>query len=535
MAQRKKRRKRKQKGILGRSLKLALGTVVISGFSVYLFFCFYFHSHFFYQTKMEDIDVSGMTPKEAAEALKSEVRDYLLTIYDRDGNRYQILGMDFEYEYQPSGEEEKLVEAQNYLLWPGKIAKQKILDIDTSITYNSDLLKKAVNELECFDSAHMTEPVNAYIDQTENGYELVPEQYGSYLLADKVYTYVKASVEAGESELTLADEVYKQPEVTAEDEVLSRCMSEIQSYFGAEITYKMGDSTEIVDKSVISRWITVSEDYQVTFDESRVTDYVQSLASKYNTYGDVREFKTSKGDTISIGGGDYGWVIDKEEEAAQLLSEIKNGTVVTREPVYQQTAAKPGLDDIGDTYLEIDYTNQHLWYYEEGSLKLDTDIVSGNISRGNGSPDGVFKIVYKKSPAVLRGEDYESDVDYFMPFAYNVGVHDASWRGQFGGQIYKSSGSHGCINVSEEAATKLYGMIEVNTPVVAYYREEVRLTAENTRISNAFSYYDEEKEKKKEEELQQQQQRTQDNPVAGENQMVEEDGNVVTNPQSQQQ
>lgn len=530
MAQKRKKRRRK-KSVLQKSLHLALGTVVFIFLAVYIFFCFYFRSHFFYQTRMEDMDVSGMTAEEAAENLKSEVRDYLLTIYDRDGNKYQILGMDFEYEYQPSGEEEKLVSDQQFLLWPGKITKQKKLDIDKSITYDAELLKKEVNALDCFDTEHMKEPVNAHIEQTENGYELIPEEQGSYLLADKVYTHVRAAVEAGETELTLPDEVYKAPEVTAEDEVLSQCMTEIESYFGASITYDMGTETEVVDRSVISDWIKVSEDYQVTFDENAAANFVQRLASKYNTYGDVRQFKTSKGDTISIGGGDYGWVVDKEKELAQLLEEVKNGEIVTREPVYQQRAAKPGLDDIGDTYLEIDYTNQHLYYYEEGSLKMDTDIVSGNISRGNGSPDGVFKIVYKKSPAVLKGEDYESNVTYFMPFAYNVGVHDASWRnGRFGGQIYKTSGSHGCINVPEEAATKLYEMIEVDTPVIAYYREEVRLTAENTKISNAFSYYDEEKEKKKEE--QQSAPRTQDNAVAGENQIIEEDGNIVNVPEN---
>lgn len=530
MAQKRKKRRRR-KSVLQKSLHLALGTVVFIFLAVYIFFCFYFRSHFFYQTRMEDMDVSGMTAEEAAENLKSEVRDYLLTIYDRDGNKYQILGMDFEYEYQPSGEEEKLVSDQQFLLWPGKITKQKKLDIDKSITYDAELLKKEVNALDCFDTEHMKEPVNAHIEQTENGYELIPEEQGSYLLADKVYTHVRAAVEAGETELTLPDEVYKAPEVTAEDEVLGQCMTEIESYFGASITYDMGTETEVVDRSVISDWIKVSEDYQVTFDENAAANFVQRLASKYNTYGDVRQFKTSKGDTISIGGGDYGWVVDKEKELAQLLEEVKNGEIVTREPVYQQRAAKPGLDDIGDTYLEIDYTNQHLYYYEEGSLKMDTDIVSGNISRGNGSPDGVFKIVYKKSPAVLKGEDYESNVTYFMPFAYNVGVHDASWRnGRFGGQIYKTSGSHGCINVPEEAATKLYEMIEVDTPVIAYYREEVRLTAENTKISNAFSYYDEEKEKKKEE--QQSAPRTQDNAVAGENQIIEEDGNIVNVPEN---
>lgn len=144
--------------------------------------------------------------------------------------------------------------------------------------------------------------------------------------------------------------------------------------------------------------------------------------------------------------------------------------------------------------MEIDYTKQHMWYYENGKLVVESDVVTGNISRNNGSPDGVFKIVYKDSPAVLKGEDYESDVTYFMPFAYNVGIHDASWRnGKFGGEIYKTSGSHGCINAPLEVAQKIFEKIKVGTPVIAFYREPVELSAENAKISNAYSYVDPEK------------------------------------------
>ena len=219
-------------------------------------------------------------------------------------------------------------------------------------------------------------------------------------------------------------------------------------------------------------------------------------------------------------------MIDKEKEREQLLEEVKNGEIKTREPVYSQTAVSRSKNDIGSTYIEVDYTNQHMWYFEEGTLKLDSDFVSGNISRGNGSPDGVFKVVYKKSPAVLKGEDYESDVTYFIPFAYNVGFHDASWRhGRFGGTIYKNSGSHGCINMPEEKAAKLYELVKVDTPVVAYYREPVKLTAENTKISNAYSYYDEEKEKAKEEAAKK---AAQDMPKTQEGQRIAEDGSIET-------
>mgnify|MGYP002225545905 CR=1 FL=1 len=187
-------------------------------------------------------------------------------------------------------------------------------------------------------------------------------------------------------------------------------------------------------------------------------------------------------------GGDYGWVIDKKGEAAQIVEDIKNGESVTREPKYEQRAFVEGADDIGNTYIEIDYTNQHLWYYKDGSLVVDSDLVSGNLNNGNGSPDGVFKVISRQSPATLKGEDYESDVTYFMPFAYNVGLHDASWRSSFGGSIYKNGGSHGCINLPYDAADTIYKNVELGTPVVAYYREDVKLTSNNAKVSNAYSY-----------------------------------------------
>ena len=524
-------RRKKRSGVLRRSLLLALGIVLFLIIGLYVYFGIYFRSHFFYQTSIEDVKVGGMTAEEAVEELRLEVKDYLLVMYDRDGNKYQIPGVEFHYDYQPLGEEEKLIDEQSSFLWPVRIAKDKKLEMNRSITYDEALLKEKVMALGCLNEEQMQKPENAFIQMTDAGYELVEEKQGNYLIADKLYARIKAAVDMGESEFTFTDDLYEKPEVTADDAVLTECMAKIQAFFGAEITYDMGEDKEVVDSGVISSWITVDENYNVTFNEDKVASFVQSLASKYNTYGDEREILTAKGDTVTIGGGDYGWVIDKEEERAQLIEEVKNGEVKTREPVYSQTAVSRNQNDIGNTYVEVDYTNQHLWYFENGTVKIESDFVSGNISKGNGSPDGVFKIVYKKSPAVLKGEDYESDVTYFMPFAYNVGFHDASWRhGKFGGTIYKNSGSHGCINLPEEIAAKLYQDVAVDTPVIAYYREPVKLTAENTKISNAYSYYDEEKEKKKEDAAKQSANRPADQPVPNEGERVAEDGSTEPAP-----
>ena len=134
-------RRKKRARVLRRSLLLALGIVLLFIVGLYVYFGFYFRSHFFYRTSIEDIDVGGMTAEEAVQELRLEVKDYLLVMQDRNGNKHQILGRDFDYDYQPMGEEEKLIEDQSSFLWPLHIAKDKKLDIDKSITYDEDLLR----------------------------------------------------------------------------------------------------------------------------------------------------------------------------------------------------------------------------------------------------------------------------------------------------------------------------------------------------------------------------------------------------------
>ena len=49
---------------------------------------------------------------------------------------------------------------------------------------------------------------------------------------------------------------------------------------------------------------------------------------------------------------------------------------------------------------------------------------------------------------------------YWMPFNGGIGLHDASWRSKFGGEIYKNSGSHGCVNLPRSVAETIYNNID---------------------------------------------------------------------------
>lgn len=455
---------------------------------LYLLISLYFRNHFYFRTEVNGLKVGGRTAAEAEEKIAQDVGDYLLTIYDRDGDKYHVMGRDIDNSYVPDGSLEKALKQQSMFAWIPSLFRENKIDVDTPMTYDTGKLDTVVAALPCFREENITLPVNAALERKEHAYEVVPEERGNQMILKNVQKVVEAAVTAGEGSVTLTDEAYTEPELYRDSPKILNTLEKLEAYANAEITYKISDYDEKLDSEKIFDMLELGEDFTISLAEQKVTDFVQTLATKYNTYGDVRKFQTSLGDTVEIGGGDYGWVIDKEKEAEQLKADVMSGQAVAREPMYSQRAKVEGFEDIGNTYVEIDYTKQHMWYYEDGQLVLESDIVSGNIARKNGSPDGLFKIVYKQSPAVLKGENYQSNVKYFMPFAYNVGFHDASWRTQFGGEHYKTDGSHGCINMPGEKAEILYEKLKVDTPVIAYYREPVELTAENCKISNAYSY-----------------------------------------------
>ncbi|MCI8991889.1 MAG: L,D-transpeptidase family protein [Eubacterium sp.] len=486
--QRKRRKKRRN-----RALPLFLALIIIAVVAaLYIAVAVYFKNHFFPNTTINGYPVSKLTAQEADDELHAAVKDYLLTVFDRNGEKYHLEGSAFNYSCKLISSASQCLERQNAFLWPTQLKSDKAFDIDTQASYDEEKLTEQIKSLALFSEENAVAPENACLVPSENGYEIQPESAGNMPDTEHMINTISAAVADGQKNVTLTDEDYLSPEITAEDPSLTASLSQMEKYLATTITYEVGQDDEILNCDIIKDWIALDEQNNITVDEQKVTNYVQSLASKYNTYADKRQFHTSSGDVITIGGGDYGWVVDKDEEKAAILEEIKTGETISRRLHYQQEAKQEGTDDIGNTYIEIDYTKQHIWYYKDGTLQLESDIVSGNISRNNGSPDGVFKIVFKKSPATLVGEDYSSDVTFFLPYAYNVGIHDASWRSpsEFGGDTYKTSGSHGCINVPYEFVEQLYGMVEVGTPVIAYYREPVTLTAENAKISNAYSYVD---------------------------------------------
>lgn len=449
---------------------------------VYFGGVFFFQSHYLPNTTVGNVEC-GLKGYEYVEDInESQTARYSLLVTDRKETLYVIEAKDFDYKYVNLGEEKQILENQNPFTWPLALIKPTTYSLSYSVTYSEDKLQYIISHLGIFSEKYIEKPVDAYLDLKIDGYTIVPEVMGNQPILEQVSKEITDAIKFTKTTLTLTDACYVAPNLHSSSAPLLDAASQIDTYLNAVITYNIWDTQEVFGKEQIMSAIRVNSDFQVTLDPTVFKEFAQSLASKYNTYADKREFKTAKGDTIIIGGGDYGWVVNKGKEAAEILNNITSGAPVTREPIWSQTAKADGPNDIGNTYIELDYTNQTLYFFKEGEKVFTSKFVSGSVGEGWASPDGIYDINYKdctdyhKGEKIeLKGEDYASKVDYFIVWARNIGFHDASWRKnkEFGGTTYLNDGSHGCINMPFNSVKELFSLVSKGTPVVAYYREPV--------------------------------------------------------------
>lgn len=438
---------------------------------IYLIGAIYFQNHFAFRTTVNSVKASGNTVSQVEDKISAELKNYELTLQERDEKTEQISGEDIGIEPEFQDEIEEMLKAQNAFAWPYYLVTGQDLSAEAMVTYNEEELAQTLEQLDCMNEDGWKASEDAYIsDYTEDGYEIVPEVYGTQIDEKAFEAAVEDAITNLKDSLNLAKkDCYVEPEVKEDSSTLTAALKEMNKYAGITITYDVGDEKEKLDGDTIHTWLEVDENGKVTIDEDAVAEYVKGLAKEYNTAFRSRTLDTSYGQTVTIVGGDYGWKIDNSGEAEMILEDLKAGEDVERELVYAQTANSHGEHDYGDTYVEINLTAQHLFFYKDGALVIESDFVSGSLAGdGTATPVGAYSLTYKQKDATLKGQDYASDVSYWMPFNNNVGMHDATWRSVFGGTIYKRSGSHGCINLPLSSAKTIYENIEAGYPVLVY-------------------------------------------------------------------
>ena len=455
---------------------ILLFVILLQIMIAYIGLAFYYRNAFEYGTWINGVYCTGKSIEEVNEELSDKFVYEGITIYDKDQNAYQITAQDIDYQYDFGQSLKLYIDKQNSWLWVDSFWKIKDDELNPAIIYDEDDFEECFNTMP-FVSQRNKENGRLSIIKTHNGYELLNERSG-LLNLEEAKQAVEEAVKNSETSISLEEAgCYYDMELTKEMQEILRKWEMIEDFQDCNIVYQIGDDMVPVDASVVCDWILLEEDGsfalddkgQLQFNEDAVAEFIDRLAEEYDTVGKVRRFKSTKGDIIEIEGGIYGNQLDKEAETAYLMDAFLGKADEVHIPTYKQTAVKQGKDDIGDTYIEVDMTEQMMYYYQNGKLELETPIVTGNTSRKMGTPAGVNYVYLKQTDRILRGEGYASHVNFWMPVKGNIGIHDAAWRSNYGGKIYQTNGSHGCINTPYNVMAKLYEMVEVGTPVVMFY------------------------------------------------------------------
>ena len=453
---------------------LIAGSVVGALVLIYLGTAIYFMSHFHFGTKIGNVEVSGQSATKAEATLQQAMKEYVLSVKERDGGIDTIVGEDIDLSISWTQKPESFIEAQNGFEWIFKVFHADTYEISGTFSYDEAKLENEISGLVAMSPNKQIPAVDATISQydAKSGYSLVPSIPGTVVNSEALLAQIKECLLNLNEELDMvATGCYVEPVITDDNEKLIAAIAQLNKSLDTVITYQVGSQTEILDATTFQPWLMVNDNFEVSINDEAVTAYVKTLSDTYNTYGSPKTLMTSYGKEVTITRSEYGWKIDSNKEKEAIMTELIEGAPVTRDFNYAMKANSHDANDYGNTYVEINLTAQHLFLYVDGKKVLETDFVSGDLSKNNGSPTGAFSLTYRTRDAVLRGRDYETPVSYWMPFAGNVGMHDAYWRKDFGGSIYKRDGSHGCINLPPAKAAEIYNYVRKGFPVLVYTLE----------------------------------------------------------------
>lgn len=318
----------------------------------------------------------------------------------------------------------------------------------------------------------------------ENGVvTVVPDKDG--LRVDQKYLNKILSTslaDAKDQNIVLQPQTLK-ADILAQDTLEAKQQAE--NFLSKTVTLNFEGKSYVADKTAMGYMVSFTEvagangkpKLQANISTDQIAGYVQSIANQIDISPINKKVVVRNGAESVEREGKDGRAINQKSAIDTIVSGLQNNQNVevnlTSSPVAFKTEYNRTVSLDYSRYIEINLSQQRLWAWQDNQVIFSTPITSGATSYGFGTPTGLFSIYGKERSRYLNGAQYgwgyNVYVDYWMPFAGGVGLHDADWRSGFGGQDYINGGSHGCVNMSQSAAAYLYNWAAIGTPVWVHY------------------------------------------------------------------
>ncbi|MGI6109488.1 MAG: L,D-transpeptidase family protein [Eubacteriaceae bacterium] len=425
------------------------------------------------------ISINSVSPLEASSLYERNLTDQVITI-NGNGTTDTIHTSDILLNSNNSQQllttllKQKIRDGMN-----GYYQKlNKTLASSVPVRFNESSLADTVASLSCVTEAAPMKNAQVVWDGWEA--EIIPEENGSEpdqaVLTEKIR---ENAINGNGGTIDLAaDNVYKKPTVVEDSPVISTAVDNLEKSSETVITYEFGDWPEHLTVADFGDWLSTDENGNVQVDEASVEAYLREFSDWYNVF-ENRQQAVAEKKTLT------GYLINYADETKACVADIQSGTSedrtletfsVTSDDVAQvitdenKELIESAKARFGNTFVYISIANQFMWFYKDGQQIAATPVVTGT-EDAHDTPKGEFELYYKATDITLKGSngdgtDYASKVTFWMPFNGDIGIHDASWRSTYGGDIYEYSGSHGCINTPYAQAKLIYENIEPGTKII---------------------------------------------------------------------
>lgn len=448
---------------------LGLGAAYLTGVG-------YYSNRFVANTTFGTVDISNLTLVKAQEKLESDLNEREVVLMENDQEVARIKLSDLKGEFNTESNLETVYQSQDPSVWVTSYFEEEAFEdvLTDKVAINASNIEMVLAE-NGISNAEREAAVDAVIDYSDGeGYFIEDGQIGTQIDFDKLGASIVNAVQANKSSVDLA-EVYAQPSIDGESDVVTSVMDTIHEFSDIQLTLQIAGDELTLPKETIESWIYFDSNNQLLVDYDLVYAYVSALNDEYATYNKNRQFMSTLQGEVTVPPGILGWGIDTEFETQTIIDDLYAGIDVTREPAtFSSGGNGNSADEIGGTYVEIDLTYQMMYLYVDGEMVLGTDIVSGQLNAE--TVPGANAVNEMLSDTKLRGFNQFSKVEYATPVSYWIrfdnnaqGIHDASWQGAFGGDVWTYAGSLGCINTPYWAVETIYNNVTYGTPVIVFF------------------------------------------------------------------
>ena len=447
-----------------KTLRVAVLVLLIVGSLVgaYAYGFSFYSSHFFAGTRIAGVDAAGMTETELAQAIDSRLQSF--TAHVTNGEfELDLAGSAVNLTGDASTISHNHMVYQDASSWP--LAFLGVIQTnDPVLTFDTGKLALAVSEAVGTYNNRAKQPVSAtlVLNEDKDAFTIKPERVGTALESSRVYNAVQDSLARGESQIILPASALVQPAYKADSPQTKEALKHVNEVltYDINLTHNGRVLSHLTSES-FAPWLSVLDDLSLGVDQEAAALWAEQELWLVADYADDKDAYSVDAKTFAQ---DLSGCIRWENGAAFNIPYLKTARYLPGGGKLNPTPWNPELG----RYIDVSIKDQVACLFDTtGRVLFEAPVTTGNGTDGvHATPVGKYAIYDKKADVTLTGldedndgeSDYATPVNCWLPFNRGIGLHDASWRHQFGGDVYLTRGTHGCVSFSVEDMPPLFAM-----------------------------------------------------------------------------